>query len=103
MIDFTKVIIGEKIRNIQEHDHRHVNFNDNHLASIFYIENDEYLNFYNLEAVRKIIDFQFMRTREFLKFIMFFYIVGFLIPFILSLSATYAFFLNIQYNICLFT
>lgn len=56
-IIFTKMIIGEKIRYIQEHDYRHVNFNDNHLASIFWIEDDEYLDFYNLEAVRKIIDF----------------------------------------------
>ena len=53
--------------------------------------------------MRKVIDFQFVRTREFLKFIMLFYVVGFLIPFILSLSVTFAFFLNILYNICLFT
>jgi hypothetical protein len=102
-INFTKVIIGEKIRSIQEYDYRQVNFNDNHLASIFYIEDEEYLSFYDLEAVRKIIDFQFMRTKEFLKFIMFFYLFGFLFPFILSLSMEITFFLNITYNLCLFT
>jgi len=36
---------------------RKVNFNDNHLASVFFIEDEEYMNFYNLETVRKIIDF----------------------------------------------
>jgi hypothetical protein len=34
---------------------------------------------------------------------MLFYVAGFLIPFVLSLSCTFAFFLNILYNICLFT
>jgi hypothetical protein len=102
-INFTKVIIGEKIRGIQEHDYRQVNFNDNHLAGIFFIEDEEYIEFYNLEAVRKIIDFQFVRTREFLKFIMIFYSFGFLLPFVLSLSCEIAFFLNILYNLCLFT
>lgn len=42
-INFTKVIIGEKIRNIQENDYTLVNFNDNHLASIFYVEDEEFL------------------------------------------------------------
>jgi len=65
-IDFQKVIVGEKIRYIQEKDYRHVNFNDNHLASIFWVEDEEHIDFYNLEAVRKIIDFQFVRTRNFL-------------------------------------
>ena len=36
---------------------RKLNFNDNHLASIFWVESEEHLSFYSLEAVRKIIDF----------------------------------------------
>lgn len=102
-INFTKVIIGEKIRNIQENDYTLVNFNDNHLASIFYVEDEEFLEFYDLEAVRKITDFQFVRTKEFLKFIMLFYVLGFLLPFIMTLSIEITFFLNILYNLCLFT
>jgi hypothetical protein len=43
VINFEKVIIGEKIRNIQEFNHRHVNFNDNHLASVFWVEDEEYI------------------------------------------------------------
>ena len=56
-MNFTKVIIGEKIRGIQEHNYRHVNFNDNHLASVFFVEDEEHMDFYDLEAVRKVIDF----------------------------------------------
>lgn len=102
-IIFTKMIIGEKIRYIQEHDYRHVNFNDNHLAGIFWIEDEEHIDFYNQEAVRKIIDFQFDKTREFVQFIMVFYVIGFLLPYIISLSSNNAFFLNIFYIIMLFT
>ena len=102
-INFDKVIIGEKIRNIQEFNYRHVQFNDNHLASIFFVEDDEHMDFYNLEAVRKVIDFQFVRTQNFLQYMMLAYIFGFLVPYTMSLSCTTVFFLNILYNICLFT
>lgn len=44
-----------------------------------------------------------MRTKEFLKFIMLFYVLGFLLPFIMTLSIEITFFLNILYNLCLFT
>ena len=42
-IDFQKVIIGEKVRNVLEHGFRHVNFNDQHLARIIYVEEDEHI------------------------------------------------------------
>lgn len=102
-INFSKIIIGEKIRYIQEHDYRHVVFNDNHLASIFWVEDEEYLSFYDLDAVRKIIDFQFVKTQKFIQWIMAFYMIGFLIPYIITLNSSNLFFLNIFYILMLFT
>jgi hypothetical protein len=40
LIDFQKVIIGEKIRDVQEDGFRTVNFNDQHLAGILYVEDE---------------------------------------------------------------
>lgn len=40
LIDFQKIIIGEKIRDVQEEGFHTVNFNDQHLASIFMLEDD---------------------------------------------------------------
>ena len=57
LIDFQKIIIGEKIRDVQEDGFHGVNFNDQHLASIFFLEPDHQVEFCNLETVRKIIDF----------------------------------------------
>ena len=86
VINFTKVIIGEKIRYIQEHNYRQIEFNDNHLASIIWVEDEEYIDFYNLEAVRKIIDFQYIRTQNFLQYLMIAYFFGFLVPFTMTFS-----------------
>jgi len=112
-IDFQKLIIGEKIRYIQEQSYRKVNFNDNHLANVFFVEDDEYLSFYNLEAVRKIIDFQFLKTKQFLQYTFLFYIGGFMIPYILTLDKTVnpssqedtfnPFVPFLLYTLCLFT
>jgi len=33
-----------------------------------YIEDDENIEFYNLESIRKVIDFQFMTVSKFLRF-----------------------------------
>ena len=58
-IDFRKLIIGEKIRKIQEENDYKIVFNDRYLAGIMCIpaESEEKLDFYDLETVRKIIDF----------------------------------------------
>jgi hypothetical protein len=103
MIDFQKVIIGEKIRFIQEKNFRKVSFNDNHLADIMWVEDPEYLSFYNLETVRKVVDFQFVKTKWFLQYAFMFYACGFLIPFILSMSIESALWLNLLFTLCLFT
>ena len=61
------------------------------------------LEFYNLEVVRKIIDFQFKNTKSFLTQCFAGYTLGFLLPFMLTLSIDNAFFLNLLYTLCLFT
>lgn len=85
-IDFQRMIIGDKIRAIQEKNYQHVNFNDNHLADIFNIQNEEHLEFYNCDAVRKVVDFQFVKTKKFLTMCFGIYLGGFVIPFLVSLS-----------------
>lgn len=84
LIDFQKLIIGEKIRGYQE-GFKNINFNDQHLASILYKEDPDKLHFYKLETVQKLIDFQFMKTKQFLNLIIRLYVGGFLIPFIFSI------------------
>lgn len=56
-IDFTTVIIGEKIRGVLEKNGKLVTFNDEELAGMMYIEAEENLDFYDLEVVRKIVDY----------------------------------------------
>ena len=62
LIDFQKLIIGEKVRFYQE-DFKNINFNDQHLASLLYKEGDNKLSFYKLETVQKLVDFQFQKTK----------------------------------------
>jgi len=103
MIDFQKVIIGEKIRDVQEEGFRVVDFDDQHLASILFLEDDSHINFYNLETIRKLVDFQFVKTKSFLERMLGFYVCGFMIPFILSLSTDNLVLLNVSYTLCFFT
>lgn len=102
-IDFQKVIIGDKLRAIQEDNYEKVNFNDNHLADIFMINDEDYIEFYNCEAVRKVVDFQFTKTKKFIIATMLIYIFGFLIPYTMSLSITDKVWLNLCYVLCLIT
>ena len=105
MIDFQKVIIGEKIRDVQEDGFHTISFNDQQLASIFYVEPEHQIDFYKLETVRKIVDFQFITTKWFLGLMMKFYLCGFLLPFLISLSVDNdrKLILNVTYTMCLFT
>jgi hypothetical protein len=103
MIDFQKVIIGEKIRDIQEDGFRTIDFDDQHLAGILYIEDDAHISFYNLETIRKLVDFQFVRTKQFLERMLAFYVLGFMVPFVISLSTDHLVLLNVAYTCCFFT
>jgi len=105
MIDFQKVIIGEKIRDVQEEGFRVIDFDDQHLASILYIEDDAHISFYNLETIRKLVDFQFVRTKAFLERMLGFYVFGFMVPFVISLSVdqNQLVILNVSYTFCFFT
>lgn len=57
LIDFQKLIIGEKIRGIQEDNNYNVQFNDQHLAKLLAKEGEKMLSFYELEAVQKLVDY----------------------------------------------
>lgn len=102
-IDFTTVIIGEKIRGVLEQDFKIVTFNDEELATLMYIEEEENLDFYDLEVVRKIIDYQFSWVGRFLGHMFKVYLIGFVIPFLLTLSVESLALLNIFYTMCIFT
>ena len=73
------------------------------MAGILYIENPAHINFYNLETIRKLVDFQFVRTKQFLELMLKFYVFGFMLPFIVSLSTENIVFLNVAYTVCFFT
>ena len=67
------------------------------------VDDDEYIEFYNLEVVRKIIDFQFCTVKSFLQKMFIFYSLGFMVPFLISLSVDNIWVLNICYTLCFFT
>ena len=77
-------------------------FNDYALSEILYIEDDEFVEFYNLEVARKLIDYQFSNIKNFLAFMFKFYVFGFVVPFVLTLTVEWVLLLNILYDICLF-
>lgn len=97
------MVIGEKIRGCLEENRWNKQFNDEALADMLYIEDDEHIEFYNLDIVRKLIDYQFNeKTKPFLSFMFKFYVFGFVIPFILTMTIEWVLVLNILYSICLF-
>jgi len=73
------------------------------LANLLMVEDDEYIEFYDLEVVRKLVDFQFTKVKAFLALMFKFYGFGFLIPFLISLSVESITVLNICYTLCFFT
>lgn len=88
---------------MQEEGFRNVNFNDQHLAGILYLEDDALITFYNLETIRKLVDFQFVRTKAFLELMLQFYVGGFMLPFLISISTDNLVILNVAYTLCFFT
>ena len=88
---------------MQEEGFRNVNFNDQHLAGILYLEDDALITFYNLETIRKLVDFQFVRTKAFLELMLLFYVGGFMLPFVISISTDNLVILNVAYTLCFFT
>ena len=102
-IDFSVVVIGDKCRSVLENNYSLVNFNDQALANLMYIEDEEHIAFYGLEVIRKIIDFQFVTVRTFLRRVCAFYVVGFFLPFLFELSVDSIFLKNIAYLACFFT
>ena len=58
-IDFTILIIGLKVRGVLEDNKWNIQYNDEALADMLYIEDEEFIEFYNLDIVRKLIDYQF--------------------------------------------
>jgi hypothetical protein len=102
-IDFTIMIIGMKVRGVLEDNKWNIQYNDETLADMLYIENDEFIEFYNLDIVRKLIDYQFnQKTKPFLSFMFKFYVFGFVIPFLLTMTIEWVLILNILYSVCLF-
>jgi len=48
-------------------------------------DSDEKLEFYDLESVRKIIDFQWVTTGKFVSMMLYVYLIGFMTPLMLSI------------------
>jgi hypothetical protein len=58
-------------------------------------EDNEKLEFYDLETVRKIIDFQYVTTGKFVMLMLYVYLFGFMAPLMLSIFVTNKIALNI--------
>lgn len=75
-IDFSYLILGNKIRNPGE------NYSlDNYKLTELMLQGEEGLAFYNQEFVKKIIDIQFPLTRKFYISLLFIYFTCFFCPF----------------------
>jgi hypothetical protein len=61
------------------------------------------LQFYELEAVKKLIDYQFETTRSFMTKIFFFYSFGFVIPTLFAFNIDYPSLQNLLFTIAMFT
>lgn len=70
---------------------------------MLYKESSSQLNFYKLETIQKLIDYQFIKTRRFLSLMFRLYIFGFLGPFILSITVDNLLLQNFCYVFCFFT
>ena len=97
------MIIGAKVRGYQEGNFSSTNFNDKQLATVLYVDNDDEIQYYNLEAIRKIIDFQFVKTKVFLKMLFLVYLLGFQLPYIISITTENIILQNMSYQVCLVT
>lgn len=73
------------------------------MASLLYKESEEHLDFYGLESVQKLVDYQFKTTKWFLDLMIKFYLCGFLAPFILSISTDALALRFLAYTACLVT
>jgi len=51
------MIIGIKVRGVLEDNEWNIQYNDEKLADMLYIEDEEHMEFYNLDIVRKLIDY----------------------------------------------
>jgi hypothetical protein len=69
---------------------------------MIWIEDEDKMDFYNLEVARKLIDFQFENTRVFMNQLLKGYICGFLLPLFISMTATNIVILNLCYTMCFF-
>lgn len=82
IIDFRLLIVGEKVRCYQERT-LNVRFDNQRLATILDLEYHNYedvLQFYELEAVKKLVDYQFETTKSFFDKVFKFYFFGFVVP-----------------------
>lgn len=61
------------------------------------------LKFYELETVQRLVNFQFVKTRDFLSKVFRLYMIGFLIPFLITITFDDKTLQNICFVMCFLT
>ena len=82
-MDFQFMIIGEKLAyNLEENKNQKFVFDDLYLSKLM-IQNEDNVEFYQQDAIQKIIDYQFVTTKKFFSTLMYCYIAFFMLPIII--------------------
>jgi hypothetical protein len=76
-IDFTSLIIGEKIRQRGQH---YISFDDIYLSQLFLKQGKLNKTIYQQDSVQKIIDYQWVQTRKIMQFSFYFYVLLYCLP-----------------------
>ena len=84
-IDMKWLAIGEKIKRMQSNQEIRELALDHRFYSEMIVKQIGNISFYSKETVQKIIDFQFMDTKKYLKMQFWFYFLFFVCPYSLTL------------------
>lgn len=79
-MNFQNMIIGEKIRKKQEFGKGKLKFNNLYFANLIN-QNPSNQELFMKESIQKLIDFQYMTTFKFFKYLFIVYVLGFALPF----------------------
>ena len=79
------LIIGDKIKHLDDEEElKNLAYDDEYVAKLM-MSSEENSDFYNQESVQKIIDYQFVQTKVGMKYLFWFYIFCYMIPYSITL------------------
>jgi len=85
-MDFTKLIVGDKIRAIaQGQSHEEVRFDDIYLSQLLLRSGEHNQTLYQCESIQKVVDYQWVEASKMLRIFFFVYVLLYSLPISASL------------------